>query len=117
MGISWEFILGLFLPAYAAGHIWLIKVAREDTDLYKLVRYQIKKLCLSAIFAILVAAFGYAKFVVGTQIAMDFALTIVLMLTLPLCVTLTSLPFFDRVAALPPKPKEPKESRQEHGEE
>lgn len=100
MGINWEFILGLLLPAYAAGHIWLIKVAREDRDLYFLVRRQIRKLCIATI-ATLLLLMGYVRFVMDIEaIQRDFAVTLGFLAILPMCVTITSLPFFDAVAAL-----------------
>ena len=42
--INWELFLGLFLPAFGALQVWLIKIAREDRELYWLVRKQVRKM-------------------------------------------------------------------------
>ncbi len=115
MGINWEFILGLLLPAFGAWHIWLIKTAREDRDLYKLVRRQTQRLCYASIFALLVVTM-LVNFVLDySPRDREILSTLGSLAMLALCITLTSLPFFDAVAALEPKQTKPKQDASSHG--
>lgn len=101
--INWELFLGLFLPAFGALQLWLIKVAREDRDLYWLVRKQIGKMGWATIVAITIVL-ALANYVFTERFSNLYAINnFGSVFTLALMVTITSLPFYDAVARLPKK--------------
>lgn len=103
--INWELFIGLFLPAFGVWQAWLIKIAREDHDLYKLVRKQTKKMCIASITAILLIGAAF-KFTANELNASWIVISNVSgVIILALSVTLSSLPFYDAVMELPPKKK------------
>lgn len=103
--MNWEFLLGLLLPAYGVGYVWLIKTAREDPILYWEVAKHLKSLFTTLIPAALIVA---AMFAFGTDEADNAkldAVTLAMIFVFLMTVTLWSLSFFRRIATLPPKEK------------
>lgn len=111
--MNWEFLLGLLLPAYGVGYVWLIKTAREDPPLYAVVETQLKTLLVVFQLAMAVTAVFAIKFSnVSPVLKMDLGSLAVLSIILA-SVVQQSFPFFRRIAALPEKetPKAGKEER------
>jgi len=101
--MNWEFLLGLLLPAYGVGYVWLIKTAREDTALYTLVAKHLKGLLITAAVSVPMLAFMFAFLTdEPAQIRIDAVLLAMIVFMLIL-VTLWSLRFFKRITELPAK--------------
>lgn len=101
--INWELFLGLFLPAFGALQVWLIKIAREDRELYWLVRKQVRKMGWATIVAITIVL-ALANYVFSERFSNLYAINnFGSVFTLALMATITSLPFYDAVARLPKK--------------
>ena len=101
--MNWEFLLGLLLPAYGAGYIWLIKTAREDPPLFSEIDSQLRVLIPIGSIALLVAT-GVVWASIDTDLAFArgiSSLAVVLLMLLSLAYQ--SLAFFRRIAKLPPK--------------
>lgn len=101
MAVSWEFLLGLLLPAYGLGYLWLIKTAREDPVLYAEVEKPLWKICaLLVVFGVL----AFRSFHGSTEYPSEFRLSAMvlsgLLATLPTFILL-SLSFFRRITRLP----------------
>lgn len=101
--MNWEFIIGLALPAYGIGFVWLTKTAREDPIMFAEIDKHLKVL-LPLLLVSLTAFLALLVWVLGVR--SDFVQAgISLVVVSMMCVVLTmqSLSFFRRIAALPPR--------------
>ncbi|MDH2239095.1 hypothetical protein N5K27_22560 [Pigmentiphaga sp. GD03639] len=101
--MNWEFLLGLLLPAYGAGYIWLIKTAREDPPLYRVIESQLKGICLAVAALLAVLAFAIPHVVEGPRPFMNGLGAFMLILIGMNMLLLQSLSLFRRISEMPPR--------------
>jgi len=103
--MNWEFLLGLLLPAYGAGYVWLIKSAREDSVMYFALEKHLGRLLLLLIPTLIIGIFAISYLANKVLDIRDTtaAISFICLLMLLVIITIWSFPFFKRITELPPK--------------
>lgn len=103
LNMNWEFLLGLLLPAYGVGYVWLVKIARNDPALYSLLEKPLR-IALIAVFVLSLVASIWAR---ENEAIADAASRNILffggLLVFLSSGILISLGMFRRITKLPPK--------------
>lgn len=101
--MNWEFLLGILLPAYGFAYVWLIRTAREDPPLYKLVAKKLGQVCIVLISMIAGLMWWLRHEGVFDDPGSDLIALPLVIVTIVIIFTAHSISFFNRIANLPPK--------------
>lgn len=104
MGMDWKFLAGILVPAVGGCFVWMTGVARKDPPLWVLISRTLKWRIPVWVGAI-VGASTAALAVKGWDDHWD-TIWFLSVLLFAAAQVLLALPFFDKIAALPPPPKD-----------
>lgn len=101
--MDWKFLAGILVPAIGACFVWMTGTARKDPPLWKLISRTLKWR-LPVLAGALVGATLASAMIKGWDQAQDTTLFAAVLL-FAIAQVFLALPFFDKIAALPPAPK------------
>lgn len=108
--------MGLLLPAYGVGYVWLIRTARDDPAMYAEVEKHLKRLLIALQVAFLVVTILVVEYSGFPDEFQRDTLSLSFVMILLTHIIQISFRFFRRIAALPPKTEGREATKELHTE-
>jgi hypothetical protein len=103
MSVDWELLMGLVLPAYGAGYLWLTNVARNDPDLYLAIEFRLLASAIVALLFVVVVLLGVSLDEgIPVEVKREYQMLAFVFGVLAVY-AISSRSFFREITRLPPK--------------